>query len=113
LNSQIQGKLSAGQAALAAAAPLAVPPCPKCGCELVPARARGQREMATFVLGGEIHRCVRCLARFGQIGRLTLSSGASKRGDAFAGVFAAIFCGFATCLAIAFWMLHRFHRWPF
>ena len=66
------------------------------------------------VLGGEVHRCVSCSARFVRVNRFMLSSMRMKSEDVvFYGVWGAIFGGIGICLAIALWTAHRFHRWPF
>jgi len=87
---------------------------------MVRSRARGVYEDLAFVLGTEIFRCAACESRFIGLFGFNVASpgfGPDARKDsssrAFKFAWVAIFGGFLSCLAIAFWTLRKFHRWPF
>ena len=84
---------------------------------MVYSRARSAREDVALVLGGDIVRCAMCEGRFVSFLRFNIPTsnydGYSNTGESFRVVWFAIFGGFLSCLGLAFWILHKFHRWPF
>ena len=94
--------------------------CTSCQSHLVRSRARGSLETFSFVLGGDIGRCVSCGSRFLCFRRFSVPAPAHRGyvandadDRAFVIAWVAICAGLLACLGIAFWILHRFHRWPF
>ena len=94
--------------------------CPRCQARMVRSHARGAHEDLAFMMGSDILRCASCGARFLCFRRFSIpapgqrdSVGNNSDDGAFAIVWIAIFAGLLTCLGIALWILHRFHRWPF
>ena len=83
-------------------------------------RARGLFEEFVFILGGDIGRCGSCGARFLCFRWFKLPaprhSGYTMNGDSDAGfviAWVAISAGILISIGFAFWILHKFHRWPF
>jgi hypothetical protein len=87
---------------------------------MVRSRAHGAREDLAFMLGSEPYRCLSCGSRFLCFRRFRIPTAAhhgyvsSYSGDrAFMVAWFAISAGILSWLGIGFWILHRFHRWPF
>ena len=94
--------------------------CPHCQSRMVRSHAHGAREDLAFMMGSEIFRCASCRAcflcyRWFSIPTQAHDGYVSRSSDdgAFLFVWFAIFAGILSCLGIAFWAFHRFHRWPF
>jgi hypothetical protein len=83
---------------------------------MVRARAHGWREDLAFMLGSDIFRCGYCGARYLFFHKFKIASPnhyPTTSTENFMIVWLAIFTGLLSCLALAFWTLRRFHRWPF
>jgi hypothetical protein len=86
--------------------------CPKCYSPLLSANARSFRENVAFVVGFAIRRCQACETRFICTSQVTIPSRV-KANYTVVDISLALFGGLMTCLGVALWILHRFHRWPF
>jgi len=91
--------------------------CPHCQSRMVRSGARSVFEDLAFTLGSDILRCGSCGGRFLSFLKFNIparSHGAvPSRGDGFMVAWFAIFAGILSTVGIAFWTLHKFHRWPF